>query len=47
MVRGFVYLCAVMEWFARRILAWRLWITMEADFCVERPTWMVEVSIPS
>jgi putative transposase len=35
MTRGFVYLCAVMEWFARRILAWRLWITMEADFCVE------------
>ena len=24
MVRGFVYLCAVMDWFARRILAWRI-----------------------
>ena len=35
MARGFVYLCAVMEWFARRILAWRLSITMEAEFCVE------------
>jgi putative transposase len=35
MARGFVYLCAVMDWFARRILAWRLSITMEADFCVE------------
>jgi putative transposase len=35
MARGFVYLCAVMDWFARRILTWRLSITMEADFCVE------------
>ena len=35
MARGFVYLCAVMDWFARRILAWRLSNTMEAGFCVE------------
>ncbi len=35
MARGFAYLCAVMDWYARRILAWRLSITMEADFCVE------------
>jgi len=35
MARGFVYLCAVMDWYARRVLAWRLSITMEADFCVE------------
>jgi len=35
MARGFVYLCAVMDWFARRILAWRLSNTMEAAFCVE------------
>jgi putative transposase len=35
MARGFVYLCAVMDWFARRILAWRLSNTMEAQFCVE------------
>jgi putative transposase len=35
MARGFVYLCAVMDWFSRRILAWRLSNTMEAEFCVE------------
>lgn len=35
MARGFVYLCAVMDWHARRILAWRLSNTMEAEFCVE------------
>jgi putative transposase len=35
MARGFVYLVAVMDWFSRRVLAWRLSITMETDFCVE------------
>jgi putative transposase len=35
MDRGFVYLAAVMDWFARRILTWRLSITLEVDFCVE------------
>ena len=35
MARGFVYLAAVMDWFSRRVLAWRLSITMEAEFCVE------------
>ena len=35
MARGFVYLAAVMDWFARRILTWRLSITLEVDFCIE------------
>jgi putative transposase len=35
MAQGFVYLVAVMDWFSRRVLSWRLSITMEADFCVE------------
>jgi putative transposase len=35
MAQGWVYLVAVMDWFSRRILAWRLSITMETDFCVE------------
>jgi putative transposase len=35
MARGFVYLVAVMDWFSRRVLAWRLSITLEGDFCVE------------
>ena len=33
--RGFIYLAAVVDWFSRRVLAWRLSITMEASFCVE------------
>jgi putative transposase len=35
MARGFVYLCAIMDWYARRILSWRLSNTMAAEFCVE------------
>ena len=35
MSKGFVYLVALMDWFSRRVLAWRLSITMETDFCVE------------
>jgi hypothetical protein len=35
MAKGFMYLIAVMDWFSRRVLAWRVSITLEADFCVE------------
>jgi putative transposase len=35
MARGFVYLAAVVDWFSRRVLAWRLSITMEMQFCLE------------
>ena len=35
MAKGFVYLAAVLDWFSRRVLAWRVSITMEASFCVE------------
>jgi putative transposase len=35
MARGFIYLAAVVDWFSRRVLAWKLSITMEASFCIE------------
>jgi putative transposase len=35
MARGFVYLVVVLDWFSRRVLSWRVSITLEADFCVE------------
>jgi putative transposase len=35
MAKGFVYLVAVMDWFSRRVLAWRVSITMDTAFCVE------------
>ena len=35
MARGFVYLAAVIDWFSRRVLSWRLAITMDVSFCLE------------
>jgi putative transposase len=32
--RGFLYLVAIMDWFSRKVLAWRLSNTMDAEFCV-------------
>ena len=35
MARGFVYVVAIMDWYSRKVLAWRVSNTMDADFCVE------------
>ena len=35
MARGFVSLACVVDWFTRWVLAWRLSITMEVEFCLE------------
>jgi putative transposase len=35
MARGFVYLAAVVDWFSRRVLAWKLSITLETEFCID------------
>ena len=35
MARGFVYLVAVIDWYTRKVLAWRLSNTLTTDFCVE------------
>ncbi len=35
MARGFVYLVAVLDWFSRKVLAWRLSTTLETEPCVE------------
>ena len=34
MQRGFLYLVAIMDWYSRKVLAWRLSNSMDADFCV-------------
>ena len=34
MARGFVYLAAIIDWYSRKVLAWEVSISMEADFCV-------------
>jgi putative transposase len=35
MGKGFLYLVAIMDWHTRKVLAWRISNTLEADFCVE------------
>jgi putative transposase len=35
MREGFVYLVAIMDWYSRRVLSWRLSNTMDSSFCVE------------
>jgi putative transposase len=35
MAKGFVYLAAVMDWHTRRVLSWRVSISLDASFCVE------------
>jgi len=34
MARGFVYLVAIMDWYSRKVLSWRLSNTLDAEFCV-------------
>ena len=33
--RGFVYLVAVIDWYSRKVLSWRLSNTLTTDFCLE------------
>jgi putative transposase len=35
LARGFVYLVAIMDWYSRKILSWRVSTTLESHFCVE------------
>src|SRR5919205_3017695 len=35
MARGFVYLAAVVDWFSRRVFAWRPFLTLGAAVCIE------------
>jgi putative transposase len=35
MHKGWLYLCAVVDWYSRKVLAWRLSNTMDAQFCVD------------
>ena len=35
MRRGFVYLVAVVDWFSRKVLSWRVSNTLTTDFCLD------------
>ena len=38
MNRGYMYLVAVMDWYSRKILSWRVSNTIDSDFCVDALT---------
>ncbi len=35
MAKGFVYVMAIMDWYSRKVLSWRVSNSMDTDFCVE------------
>jgi len=35
MAKGFVYLVAIVDWFSRKVLAWRVSISLDVSFCIE------------
>ena len=35
MAKGFMYLVAIIDWYSRKVLAWRLSNTLDSDFCIE------------
>jgi putative transposase len=35
LARGFAYLVAIIDWYSRRVLSWRISNSMEATFCVD------------
>ena len=35
MRKGYLYLCAVMDWYSRKVISWDVSNTMEASFCVK------------
>ena len=35
MAHGFLYLVAIIDWYSRYVLSWRLSNTLDADFCIE------------
>jgi len=35
MARGFLYLVAILDWYSRKVLSWRLSISMDSAFCLD------------
>jgi putative transposase len=46
MQHGFVYLCAIMDWYSRYVLAWDISISMDAAFCTRTLEKAMKISKP-
>jgi len=46
MYRGFCYCTAIIDWFSRYILSWKLSITLEIDFCIEALQSALQINQP-
>ena len=44
--QGFIYLVAIIDWYSRYVLGFRISVTMEEDFCIETLKSSLEKSIP-
>src|SRR5437764_6710947 len=47
MPQGFMYLVAIMDWYSRYVLFWRLSNTLEGSFCLEALEEALELGKPS
>ena len=46
LAHGFVYLVAIMDWYSRHVLSWRLSNTMDTEFCLEALREALEIATP-
>jgi putative transposase len=46
MLKGFLYLVAIMDWFSRYVIAWKISISMEAAFCIEALKTALSIATP-
>lgn len=47
LLHGFMYLVAVMDWYSRYVLSWKLSISMEKEFCIEALEEALSKGLPS
>ena len=46
MNKGFIYLAAILDWYSRYVLSWRVSITVDTEFCIEALQEALEISSP-
>jgi putative transposase len=44
--QGFVYLVAILDWFSRYVLSWKISLTMEVEFCLEALEMALKIDRP-